>query len=141
MVYDRRKYEYFFPRKVYRCPCLANVITSCLHDGIYALADILDEIKQTKCTESTRIFCVKCGKDDQNVVFSCGDHMSILVVSAKMYGCTELPNNKNLTIHLFDGLKTYCCGCVRKYLREMYYYYHVINFDLPFSIENRKRKR
>ena len=38
MGYDKRKYEYFFPQKVYRCVCLGSVITSCLVDGIYSLA-------------------------------------------------------------------------------------------------------
>ena len=140
MVYDRRKYEYFFPRKVYRCACLGSVITSCLHDGIYALADIIDEIKQTECTESRKVYCVKCGKNEQHVVFSCADHMAILIASAKMFDCTELPNDKNVTVHLFDESKTYCCGCIRKYLQEMYYYYHFLNFDLPFSVKTRKRK-
>ena len=140
MNYDRRKYEYFFPRKVYRCPCLASVITSCLHDGIYGLTDILDEIKRNNCTES-KVYCVKCGKKDQHVVFSCSDHMAILIVSSKMYDCTELPNNKNVTIDLSGESKTFCCGCIRKHLREMYYYYHYINFDLPFSIKKKKRRK
>ena len=139
-VYDRRKYEYFFPRKVYRCACLGHVITSCLHDGIYALADILDEIKQTQCNETKKIFCVKCGRNDQHVVFTFADHMSILIIVAKRYDCTELPNTKNVTVNIFNGSKTYCCGCIRKYLREMYNYYHYLNFDLPFSIKKRKLK-
>ena len=51
----------------------------------------------------------------------------------------------NRNIDQFDndtlyGSKTYCCGCIRKYLREMYHYYHYINFDLPFSIKRRKLK-
>lgn len=138
--YDRRKYEYFFPRKVYRCACLGSVITSCLHDGIYALADIFDQIHQVDCTEKKKIYCVKCGKNERNVVLTCVDHMAILIVSAKMYDCTALPTNQNVTIHFFDESKTYCMGCIRHYLQEMYYYYHFLNFDLPLGIKARKRK-
>ena len=58
MVYDRRKYEYFFPKKVYRCACLGQIITSCLHHGVYALSDIIDEIKHPECNETKKIFCI-----------------------------------------------------------------------------------
>ena len=44
MPYDRRKYEYFFPHKVYRYACLRQIITYCYNNGIYALSDIIDEI-------------------------------------------------------------------------------------------------
>ena len=135
MVYDRRKYEYFFPKKVYRCACLGKVISSCFQHGIYALSDIIDEIKETEYTE-TKIFCVKCGQHDENVVFSCADHMSVLVIVAMRYKCTELPNETNITV---SG-QTYSRGCIRKCLREMYYYYHFLNFDLQFSSKKRKLK-
>ena len=72
MVYDRQKYEYFFPRKVYRCACLGAVITSCLYNGIYSLADICDEISKTDCTESKKVYCAKCGENNNSVVLSCG---------------------------------------------------------------------
>ena len=140
MGYDRKKYEYFFPRKVYRCACLGQIITSCLHDGVYALADIIDEIRCVQPSETKKIFCVKCGLNDQHVVFTCSDHMAILIIVAKRYDCTELPNLKNATVNILNEEKTFCCGCVRRYLREMYHYYHFINFDLPFSIKKRKIK-
>ena len=133
MVYDRRKYEYSFPQKVYRCACLGRIITSCFHNGIYALSDILDEVKEAECDETKKIFCVKCGRHDENVVLSCADHMGILIIVAKRFDCTELPNETNITISICENIKTFCCGCIRKHLREMYNYYHFLNFDLKFS--------
>ena len=137
MTYDRSKYEYFFPRKVYRCACLGQVITHCFHNGIYALSDIIDEIKQIQCEgdESKRIFCVKCGDNNSDVVFTCTDHITVLIFVAKRYYCTELPNDTNVTINIFDGDQTYCCGCIWKYLQEMYHYFHNINFDFNFSVK------
>ena len=137
MTYDRRKYEYFFPRKVYRCACLGQVITHCLHNGIYALSDIIDEIKQIKYDgdENKKIFCVKYGDNNSDVAFTCGDHMAVLIFVAKRYTCTELPNDTNVTINIFDGSQTYCCSCIRKYLREMYHYFHLVNFDFNFSVK------
>ena len=137
MTYDRRKYEYFFPQKVYRCACLSQVITYCHHNGIFALSDIIDEIKQTKHDgdENKKIFCVKCGDNNSDVVFTCGEHMTVLIFVAKRYTCTELPNDTNVTIDIFGGSQTYCCGCIRKYLREMYHYFHIVNFDFNFSVK------
>ena len=141
MGYNRRKYEYFFPRKVYRCACLTSVITSCLHEGIYSLADICDKISQTDCTDSKKVYCAKCGKNKENVIFSCSEHMAMIIIAVKRYDCTESPNERNASIYFYDETKTYCSGCVKKYLQEMYYYYHFLNFDLPLGIKKRKRKR
>ena len=137
MTYDRRKYEYFFPRKIYRCACLGQIIANCLHNGIFALSDIIDEIKNMPCEgdENKRIFCVKCGDNNTDVVFTCSDYMTVLIFVAKRYNCTEPSNNTNVTIDIFDGSQTYCCGCIRKYLREMYHYFHNINFDFNFSVK------
>ena len=120
---NRKKYQYFFPKKVYRCTCLGVVITFCFKRGIYAFTDIADEIIKTRCCETTKIFCVRCGRDDENVVFTCADHVSVLVVIAIPYKCTELPNETNITVTI-DGRQAYCCGCIRKCLREMCHYYH-----------------
>ena len=86
---NRKKYQYFFPKTVYRCTCLRVVITSCFQRGIYAFTDIVDEITKSRCCETTRIFCVKCGRDDENVVFTCADHMSVFVVALQVYWTTQ----------------------------------------------------
>ena len=44
MEFNRQKYEYFFPRKVYRCACLGEVVQKSLHNGDYSLVDIVDNI-------------------------------------------------------------------------------------------------
>ena len=50
MEFNRQKYEYFFPRKVYRCACLGEVVQKSLHNGDYSLVDIVD--RQFVCTEN-----------------------------------------------------------------------------------------
>ena len=140
MPYDRRKYEYFFPHKVYRCACLGEIITYCYNNGIYALSDIIDEIGRVQHDGegSKKIFCVKCGNNNSNAIFSCVDHMTVVIFAAKRYLCTELPNDTNVTINICDTIQTYCCGCVKKYLREMYHYFHFVNFDFDFSVKVKK---
>ena len=115
---NRRKYQYFFPRKVYKCTCFRSVIISCFQRGILAFTDIIDEILKSRCCEK-RIFCVKCGRDDEDAVFTCADHMSSLVVAMIRYKCTELPNETNITVLNC----TYCYGCIKKSLRQMYYFF------------------
>ena len=111
-------YKKFFPKKVYRCDCLVRVITSCLADKIYSLGDICLKVNQTI---GKQIYCVKCGKNRQNVIFSCTDHMPMVIFGVKTSQSTP-------TISLCDETKTYCRICVKKYLQKMYYLFGHINF-------------
>ena len=136
----KRKYKYFFPKKVYRCACLGRVIASCLLDKIYSLADICDKINETNCTNSEKIYCVKCGENKQDVIFSCGDHMAMIIFAVKRDDCTQSSDKTTATIYFRDETKTYCRTCVKKYLQEMYYHFQHINFDLLSGIRKRKGK-
>ena len=135
-----QKYKNFFPQKVYRCSCLDTVIVSCLVDGIYSLADFCDKISKTNFTPSQKLYCAKCGDNKQDVIFSCADHMAMIIIAVKRYDCTKSPDKSTASIYFYDETKTYCRGCVKKYLQEMYYYYRHINFDLPLGTKTRKRK-
>ena len=100
------KCKKFFPEKVYRCDCLAPVIGFCLVNEIYSLMDICKKVNQTI---RKTIYCVKCGENQQNAIFSCGDQT---------------------TISFHDETKTYCSICVKKYLQKMYYIFEHVNFKL-----------
>ena len=64
----------------------------------------------------------------------------MVIIAVERYDCTKSSDKSTATIYFYDETKTYCRGCVKKYLQEMYYYYRHINFDLPLGIKNRKRK-
>ena len=113
-------YKKFFPQKVYRCDCLVHVIASCLANEIYSLVDICVKVNQTI---REKIYCVKCGQNRQNAIFSCGDHMPMIIFGVKTSQSTG-------TISLHDETKTYCPICVKKYLQEMYYLFGHVNFKL-----------
>ena len=114
------KYKKFFPQKVYRCDCLARVIASCLANEIYSLMDICLKVNQTI---RKKIYCVKCGENKENVIFSCTDHMPIVIFAVETSQSTGI-------ISLRDETKTYCPICVKKYLQEMYYFFGHVNFKL-----------
>ena len=44
MSFNREKYQYFFPSKVYRCVCVGNVIQKCFEEGNHSLVEIVNEI-------------------------------------------------------------------------------------------------
>ena len=132
---SKRKYKYFFPQKVYRCACLGRVIASCLVDEIYSLADICKKVDETNCE---KIYCVRCGENKQNAIFSCGDHMAMIIFAVETYN-TQSSDQTTGTISFRDETKTYCRICVRKYLQEMYYRFEHVNFDLPLRIKKRKK--
>ena len=126
------KYKNFFPQRVYHCSCLHSIIISCLVDGIYSLGDICHQIRQVN-TAIKKIYCAKCGDDKQDVIFSCCDHMSMIIFSVKSSDKTTA------SIYCNDETKNYCIKCVKKYLQTMYYRYQHTNFDLPLAT-TRKRK-
>ena len=113
------KYKKFFPEKVYRCSCLACVITSCLANEIYSLADICVKVNQTI---RQKIYCVKCGENEQNAIFTCTDHMPMVIFGVQTLQSTG-------TISLRDETKNYCPVCVKKYLQDMYYLFEHVNFN------------
>ena len=131
------KYKNFFPQKVYRCACLGRVIASCLVDEIYSLADICKKVNETNNRE--KIYCVKCGENQQNAIFSCGDHMAMIIFAVKTYN-TQSSDQTTGTISFCDETKTYCRICVRKYLQEMYYRFEHVYFELPLTRIKKHKK-
>ena len=132
------RYKNFFPPKVYHCSCLNTAVTSCLVDGVYSLRDICYKISRDD-TSPKKLYCAKCGHDKKDVIFSCCDHMAMAIFSVKRYDCTKSPDESTASVYLKDETKTYCQGCVKKYLQLTYYAYRHTNFDLPLA-QTRKRK-
>ena len=97
----------FFPKLVYRCECLAEVVASCLHNQTLSFKDICDE---ANTIDGVKIYSTKCGENDSDVVLSCINHMpmNIFVVQLSENNIQLLETNNA------------CLMCIRKYLREMY---------------------
>ena len=62
MSFNREKYHYFFPSKVYRCVCVGNIIQKCFDEGNYSLVEIVDEIDKNSFFDENKkkVFCIKC---------------------------------------------------------------------------------
>ena len=136
MFFDRTKYEYFFPSKVYRCASLGQIIENCCDNGIFLFTDIIDEISTHKFIDDdkNKIFAVKCGEQLKDCIFACERHVSIVLFAKKKFSCSDNPTETNITVTYCCGKKeTYCVGCVKHYLKLMYNYFYFVNFDLKFS--------
>ena len=101
---------------------MGPVIASCLVDEIYSLVDICKKVDKTIDEE---IFCVKCGENEQNVIFSCGDHMPMVIFAEE-----TSQSSGQTTVSFHDVTKTFCRICVKKYLQKMYYRFEHVNFKL-----------
>ena len=105
----------FFPEIVYRCDCLVDPIASCLAKKTYSFKDICNEINEIN---GEKIYSVKCGEDDKDVVLSCSAHMPMGIFAVQL--------TANDAVVLLET-KNSCLTCIRKYLRENYYLFkHVI---------------
>ena len=123
------KFKKFFPHKVYRCSCLQNVIASYLLNEIYSLIDICVKVNQTV---REKIFVTKCGEKKQDVIFSCGGHIPLIVLNVE----TSQSDGK-MTYYFRDDTKTYCRNCIRICLRHMYHYFEHVKFPSSFSLKEK----
>ena len=118
-----------YPNKVYHCPCVSLEIKLCLVNGHYSLKDICKKLNQSK--EHRKIYCCKCGDGLQNVVFSCINHMQLVIFSIKQDGSY---------FQLDEKTKNSCKYCIRKYLQAAYSccYQHT-DFDVPIAIKKKEK--
>ena len=98
----------FFPEIVYRCDCLAEAIAFCLTKETCSLKDICEEVNKI---DGEKIFTVKCGENERDVVLSCRYHMPLVIFAVK-----SIAND----VVLLDT-KDYCLPCIKKYLQQHYY--------------------
>ena len=137
MSFNRSKYEYFFPSKVFWCACLGAIIENCCDNGIYSFTDIIDEIAKHNFIDDdkNKVFAAKCGEQSKDCIFTCEKHLAIILFAKKKFSCTDIPNEANITVTYCCGKEeTYCVGCIRHYLKLMYHYFYFVNFDLKFSL-------
>ena len=109
----------FFPRTVYFCDCLQEIIDNCSKSC--SLQDICNEINMT---DGKMIYCVRCGDEKQDVVFSCGNHLIMGTFAVELNG-NNVTIIESLTGH-------YCLSCVKKYLIEKYYKFNCQIFNQEF---------
>ena len=121
----------FFPKKVYRCPCVLSAVKHCFENGKHSLGEILKLIKSFDYGEPllfSEIFCTKAGNEKEDCLIVCIKHLRIILILKKKIKCTTEGCENTLVIQIFEEL--YYRGCVKKYMRQMYWYFYLVNFNL-----------
>ena len=132
MEFNRQKYEYFFPRKVYHCAYLGEVVQKRLRNDDYRLVDIVDNISNFNFYDKfePKVFSVKCGDNNKDCIFVCEKHLGIVLFAKRQFVCTENETSQNATVKYADGKKeTYCKGCIKHYLKLMFHYFNFADFE------------
>ena len=62
------KFEFLFPKRVYRCPCLHAAIEECFNNEDYSIADICRYLKDvdSKNVLSSRVFSTRVGENKEH---------------------------------------------------------------------------
>ena len=100
----------FFPKTVYYCDCLKNIIKKCLKPC--SLQHICDEINDCN---GIIVYCARCGDNKEDVVFSCADHLLMGTFTAQFL---------NGKVTVIETNRKYCFCCIKKNLQEKYYNYN-----------------
>ena len=98
-----------YPKTVYFCNCLTLVIEKCKKGC--SLQDLVNEINNND-TADTIIYCSRCGDAKQDVVFSCGNHLTMETYFVQYVA------NDCVAMAAMD--KLFCLSCIKRYLRRHY---------------------
>ena len=126
MSFNREKNEYFFPSKVYRFACLREVIDICYHNGLHSFTKMYDEETEFAYANDHKVFSVQYGESKKDTIFTCENHLAIILLAKKKYTCTDKPTFTNTTVNYTSSNRkeeTYCTGCIRHYLRLTFEYF------------------
>ena len=77
--------RFFFPSKVYRCPCLGQVVDECFDNDLKSFVEIHDQIWEFVLSnhDMSKVFSVKCGEKRKECIFVCEKHLSIIIFGKK----------------------------------------------------------
>ena len=103
-----QKYEFLFPKRVYRCPCLRLAIEECFDNGENSIADIACYLKDF---------------DFKHLLSP-----RILRKIVRKIVCTSVENDETVSIEYSDKKEVYCIDCVKHYMKLMYPYFCFVHF-------------
>ena len=135
MTLKREKHADFFPLKVYRCQCLLSIIDDCRENDLNSFIELHDAVWDFVLENGDigRVFTITCGEKKKDCIFCCEKHLTIMILAHKKFDCTDDQLFDNLTIYYNESKtmcvgKTFCKGCIKKYLRKSIGYFYFKEF-------------
>ena len=90
MSLNAENYSIFFPKKVFRCPCLLSVIDDCHENDLNSFVEIYEEVVHFSVERGLgKIFAMKCGEELNDCIFCCHNCVSVIILGMKDYDCTD----------------------------------------------------
>ena len=125
------KYEFLFPKRVYRCPCLQVAIDECFINEDFSFADIARHLWDLgfKNVLSGRILSAMVGENMEHCLFTCSEHLKFVVLATDENICTKTENDDNALC--FDYLykkEVYCRPCLIHYMKLLYSDFYFVEF-------------
>ena len=124
------RFEFLFPKRVHRCPCLHAAIEECFHNGEWSTGDIVCYLKDfdSKNLLSARIFSMRVGKNMEHCLFTCEQHLKTVLLGVDKNMCISPENDDTVCVEYSDVKEVYCKDCLKHYLRLLYSYFYFVEF-------------
>ena len=124
------KFEFLFPKRVYRCPCPHATIEECFHNGEWSTGDIVCYLKDfdSKNLLSTRIFSTRVGKNMEHCLFTYEQHLKTVLLGVDKNMCISPENDDTVCVEYSDVKEVYCKDCLKHYMRLLYSYFYFVEF-------------
>ena len=126
-----QKFEFLFPKRVYRCSCLQAAIDECLINEDFSFADIVCHLWDLgfKNVLSGRIHSTLVGENGEHCLFTCSEHLKIVLLATDNNICTKTENDDNTLCFEYSYKKeVYCRMCLKHYMRLLYPYFYFVEF-------------
>ena len=124
------KFEFLFPKRVYRYPCFQAAIEECFNNEDYSIADISCYLKDidSKNVLSTRIFSTRVGENKEHCLFTCEQHLKTVLLAVEKNMYTSPKNDDTVCVEYSDVKEVYCKDCLKQYMRLLYSYFYFVEF-------------
>ena len=125
------KFEFLFPKLVYRCSCLQAAIEECFVDRERSFADIAYYLTafDSRNVLSKRIFATTVGENKEHCLFTCESHLKTVLLAVDKKMCLASENDDNTICVEYGNVKEfYCKDCVKQYMRLLYSYFYFFEF-------------
>ena len=124
------KFEFLFPKRVYRCPCLHAAIEECFNNEDYNIADICRYLKDvdSKNVLSSRIFSTRVGENKEHCLFTCEQHLKTVLLASEKNVCVSPENDNTVSFEYSYKKEVYCKNCLKHYMRLLYFYFYFVEF-------------
>ena len=124
------KFEFLFPKRVYRCPCLHAAIEECFNNEDYSIADISHYLKDvdSKNVLSSRVFSTRVGENKEHCLFTCEQHLKTVLLASEKNVCVSPENDNTVSFEYSYKKEVYCKNCLKHYMRLLYFYFYFVEF-------------